>query len=31
MVEAMNIFEKWLHNYKKMSGGKKKKNYLIYH
>ena len=25
MVEAMNIFEKWLHNYKKMIGGKKEK------
>lgn len=28
MVEAMYIFEKWLHNYKKMSGGAKKLPYL---
>ena len=25
MVEAMNIFEKWLHSYKNMKGGSKKK------
>jgi hypothetical protein len=25
MIDAMNIFEKWLNNYKKMSGGKKEK------
>ena len=28
MIEAMNIFEKWLNNYKKMKGGVKKLPYL---